>query len=56
MHLLAKAQQAWQTQVDVLQMMIIQAENDKAEQEEELGLCEAMTGETEADLAAGQPE
>ncbi len=59
--LLAKAQdeaarQTWQTQVDVLHMMIIQAENGKAEQEEELGLCEAMIGEIEADLAAEQPE
>jgi hypothetical protein len=37
-------------------MMIIQAENDKAEQEEELGLCEAMIGQIEADLAAEQSE
>jgi hypothetical protein len=37
-------------------MMIIQAKNDKAEQEEELILCEAMIGEIEADLAAKQSE
>jgi hypothetical protein len=37
-------------------MMIIQAKNDKAEQEEDLVRCEAMIGEIEADLAAEQSE
>jgi hypothetical protein len=55
--LLSKAQdeasrQTWQTQVDVLQMFVINAENELAEQQEELALCEAMVAEIEADLAA----
>lgn len=59
--LLAKAQdeparETWQTQVDVLQMMAGMTENDLAEQQEELALCEAMIAEIEADLAADQAE
>lgn len=50
------AQQTWQTQVDVLEMVIGMAEGDLAEQREELCLCEAMITEIEADLALGQPE
>jgi hypothetical protein len=50
------AQQTWQTQVDVLDMLITMAENDLAEQQEELALCEAMIGEIEADLAEDQIE
>ena len=50
------AQQTWQTQVDVLEMVIGMAEGDLAEQREELCLCEAMIAEIEADLAVGQPE
>jgi hypothetical protein len=54
--LLSKAQSdadrtTWQTQVDVLQMFVVNAENDLAEQQEELALCEAMVAEIEADLA-----
>jgi len=48
-------QETWQTQVDVLQMMIGMIEGDLAEQQEELALCEAMTAEIEADLATDQP-
>jgi hypothetical protein len=55
--LLSKAQdeasrQTWQTQVDVLQMFVINAENELAEQQEEVALCDAMLAEIEADLAA----
>ena len=55
--LLSKAQdeasrQTWQTQVDVLQMFVINAENELAEQQEEVALCDAMVAEIEADLAA----
>jgi len=55
--LLAKAQddaarETWQTQVDVLQMLISQAEDDLNEQQEELALCEAMIAEIETDLDA----
>jgi hypothetical protein len=50
------AQQTWQTQVDVLEMVIGMAEGDLAEQQEELFLCEAMIAEIGADLAADQPE
>jgi hypothetical protein len=58
--LLAKAQddaarETWQIQVDVLQMMIVQAENDLCEQQEELAFCEAMIAEIEADMAADRP-
>lgn len=54
--LLSKAQdeagrETWQTEVDVLQMFVINAENELAEQQEELALCEAMIAEIEADLA-----
>ena len=55
--LLSKAQdeaarEIWQTQVDVLGMLVGMAEGDLAEQQEELALCEAMVAEIEADLAA----
>jgi hypothetical protein len=50
------ARQTRQTQVDVLEMIIGMAEEDLAEQQEELFLCEAMIAEIEADLAADQPE
>lgn len=58
--LLAKAQdeaarEIWQTQMDVLQMMIGMTEGDLTEQREELSLCEAMIAEIEADLTADQP-
>ena len=58
--LLAKAQdeaarEIWQTQMDVLQMMIGMTEGDLTEQREELSLCEAMIAEIEADLIADQP-
>ena len=57
--LLAKAQddaarEIWQTQVDVLEMLVGQAQADLEEQREELALCEAMIAEIEADLEAGQ--
>jgi transposase len=56
--LLSKAQdeagrETWQTEVDVLQMFVVNAENDLAEQQAELALCEAMVAEIEADLAVG---
>jgi len=47
------AQETWQTQVDVLQMLISMAEGDLDEQREELALCEAMIAEIGADLTAG---
>jgi len=50
------AQQTWQTQVDVLDMLITMTETDLAEQQEELALCEAMIGEIEADLAENRIE
>jgi hypothetical protein len=58
--LLAKAQdeatrETWQTQVDVLQMMIGMTESELTEQREELSLCEAMIAEIKADLTADQP-
>ena len=46
------ARETWQAQVDVLQMFVMSAENDLAEEREELALCEAMVAEIEADLAA----
>ena len=54
--LLSKAQdeaarEIWQTQVDVLGMLVGMAEGDLAEQQEEVALCEAMVAEIEADLA-----
>jgi hypothetical protein len=59
--LLAKAQddaarETWRIQVDVLQMMVGQAENELSEQQEDLALCEAMIAEIQADLDAGQVE
>jgi hypothetical protein len=55
--LLSKAQgeaarQTWQTQVDVLEMLVGIAVGDLAEQQEEVALCDAMVAEIEADLAA----
>ena len=44
------AQQTWQTQVDVLHMMITTTKTDLAEQQDELTLCEVMMSEIEADL------
>jgi hypothetical protein len=49
------AQETWQTQVDVLQMMIGMIQDDLAEQQEELALCQTMIAEIEADLATDQP-
>jgi hypothetical protein len=46
------ARQTWQTQVDVLGMLVGMAESDLAEQQDEFALCEAMVAEIEADLAA----
>jgi hypothetical protein len=59
--LLAKAQddaarETWRIQVDVLQMMVGQAEDELGEQQEDLALCEAMIAEIQADLDAGQVE
>ncbi len=50
------ARQTWQTQVDVLEMMIGMTEGDIVEQQEEIALCEAMIAEIEADLEGGQSE
>jgi hypothetical protein len=50
------ARETWQVQVDVLQMMVVQAEDRLTEQQEELALCEAMIAEMEADLAADRSE
>jgi len=50
------ARQTWQTQVDVLDMLITMTESDLAEQQEELTMSEAMIGEIEADLAEEQME
>ncbi len=47
------AQQTWQTQIDVLQTMIVLAENEIAEEREDLILCQAMIAEIEADLGLG---
>lgn len=46
------ARQTWQTQADVLVMLVGMTEGDLAEQREELALCEAMVAEIDADLAA----
>ena len=59
--LLAKAQddaarETWQTQVDVLDMLIGMAEGDLEKQQAELALCDAMITEIEADLGAGEME
>ena len=53
--LLAKAQddaarETWQTQVDVLIMLVQMAENELEEQQDEQVLCDAMIAEIEADL------
>jgi hypothetical protein len=50
------ARQTWQTQMDVLDMMITTTESELIEQQEELTLCKAMIGEIEADLAEDQIE
>jgi len=49
------ARETWQTQVDVLEMLVGMAEGDLDEQREELVLCEVMIAEIEADLTADQP-
>ena len=49
------ARETWQTQVDVLEMLVGMAEGDLDEQREELALCEVMIAEIEADLAANRP-
>ena len=49
------ARETWQTQVDVLQMVIGMTESEMTEQQEELSLCEAMIAEIKADLTADQP-
>lgn len=46
----AMAQETWQIQVDVLEMLVGTLEGDLAEQQEELALCEAMIAEIKADL------
>jgi hypothetical protein len=53
--LLAKAQDAtsrdtWQIEVDVLQMLIAQAEEQLAEEQAEVARCDAVVAEIEADL------
>ena len=48
------ARETWQTQVDVLEMLVGIAEGDLAEQQEELALCDAMIAEIEADLDADE--
>ncbi|MFO7696712.1 MAG: hypothetical protein R6X16_06100 [Anaerolineae bacterium] len=58
--LLAKAQddaarETWPTQVDVLVMLVQEAEHDLVEQEEEQALCDTMIAEIEADLAEDEP-
>ncbi|PKO20928.1 MAG: hypothetical protein CVU38_17540 [Chloroflexi bacterium HGW-Chloroflexi-1] len=55
--LLAKApdeapRQTWQTQVDVLEMLVGVSEGDLARQQDEVALCETMIAEIEADLAS----
>ena len=57
--LLRKAQteadrETWQTQVDVLQMFVVQAEDALAEEQADMALCDAMVAEIEADLAASE--
>jgi len=46
------ARQTWQTQVDVMDMMIMPAEDKLIEEQEYLILCQAMIAQIEADLAA----
>ncbi|MEA3342415.1 MAG: hypothetical protein U9R15_20825 [Chloroflexota bacterium] len=50
------AREIWQTQVDVLGMLVGMAEGDLEEQQEELALCDAMIDEMEADLDADEAE
>lgn len=47
----AASRETWQTEVDVLQMFVINAENELTEQQAEVALCDAMVAEIEADLA-----
>jgi hypothetical protein len=49
------ARETWQTQVEVLQMMIGMTESELTEHQEELSLCEAMIAEIEADLVGELP-
>jgi len=49
------ARETWQTQVDVLEMLVGQTEGDLAEQRQEMALCETMIAEIEADLTTDQP-
>ena len=61
LRLLTRAQgdagrETWRTRVDVLDMMIGQAEARLNEEQEELALCDAMIAEIEADLDAGEME
>jgi len=56
--LLEKAQddadrETWQTQIDVLGMLVVMAEEKLDEQQEELAMCEAMLAEIAADMGAG---
>lgn len=44
------ARERWQTQVDVMSMIIASDEEHLAEQQEDLVLCRAMIAEIEADL------
>jgi len=50
------ARETWRIQVDVLETTIGIAENNLAEEQQELALCETMIAAIEADLAADQPE
>ena len=50
------ARETWRIQVDVLEMLVGQAEADLEQQQEDLALCEAMIAEIEADLEAGELE
>jgi hypothetical protein len=49
------ARETWQTQVDVLQMMIGMTKSEVTEHQEELSLCEAMIAEIESDLVVELP-
>jgi hypothetical protein len=44
------AREMWQTQVDVLQMLIGQAECEMEEQQQEMALCDAVVAEMQTDL------
>lgn len=50
------ARQTWQTQVDVLEMMMQIAEGHIEEQQEEMDLCDAMVAEIDADLGDDAPD